>query len=101
MRIEAPTMLSISLRIIGMRRRRVNRAAGGRRRERRRASHVAEGHEEPVARPQGDPWVQYHALAGDQIQSVALRNGREGELRLHHGEPVPNALARTAAEGEV
>lgn len=60
-----------------------------------------EGDRNAAARPQGDAWLRLAAVAGNELQPVALHHHGQDDLGLQKGEGVADAGARPGAERQV
>src|SRR5688500_17053758 len=58
-------------------------------------------HPDTVCRAQGDRGKGDEPARGIELQSNAARDAREQQDGFHHREAIPDADARSAAEGEI
>src|SRR6266702_7247198 len=62
---------------------------------------LKECHRQAIARAHGQQYLGFDRVAGEQAQPVALGDGRQDELGLHHGEVAADAQTRATAEWEM
>src|SRR5919204_3343665 len=57
-------------------------------------------HQQPVLEPERDPRFRLDAMAGHELELVALEDPGDHDLHLHQAEVAADALVRPAGEGE-